>query len=75
MRRCDLGRSLPGLAIAWLGTRLLTRSPIVHTDALLSVRAAFTPDEALDLARRAGWPAPRIERVWPCRWLLSSELS
>jgi 2-polyprenyl-3-methyl-5-hydroxy-6-metoxy-1,4-benzoquinol methylase len=72
---CDLARSLPGLALAWAGTRLLTRSRVVHVDGVLSVRAAFRPDEALQLARDAGLPSPRVTRAWPCRWVLTSRVS
>jgi 2-polyprenyl-3-methyl-5-hydroxy-6-metoxy-1,4-benzoquinol methylase len=68
----DLDRSLPGLALAWLGTRLLSRSRVAQIDGSRSVRAAFRPGEALQLARDAGLPSPRVARVWPCRWLLTS---
>lgn len=71
----DLARSRAGLALAWAGTRLLTRCPVVHDDGVQSVRAAFTPAEALALARRAGLDAPSIRSVWPCRWMLTSRTS
>ena len=41
----DLNRCALGLALAWIGTRSLSRSPIVHADGPTSVRAAWTPDE------------------------------
>jgi 2-polyprenyl-3-methyl-5-hydroxy-6-metoxy-1,4-benzoquinol methylase len=66
----DLRRSLPGLALAHLACRLLTRSPVVHTDGPLSVRAAFTPEEARHLADRAGLHGAAVTRKWPYRFLL-----
>jgi SAM-dependent methyltransferase len=66
----DLRRTTAGLALAFCAARLLTRSPIVHADGPASVRAAFTPEEALGLARRAGLHGARVERVAPQRWLL-----
>lgn len=46
--------------LSMFGARLmvLNAPAIVRHDALASVRAGFTRAEALDLARRAGWPAP-----------------
>lgn len=70
---CDLNRGLGGLALAWLGTRLLSRSTIVHTDGPRSVRAAFTRDEARLLAARAGIPHATVVPIWPCRWRLVAE--
>lgn len=52
----DLVRSRFNLELVTLASRLVTRSPIVHTDAVLSVRAAFTGPELLALARRADLP-------------------
>lgn len=69
----DLDRSRLGLALAWLGTRLLSRSPVVHVDSLRSVRAAFTREEAATLAERAGLTSYRITTHWPCRWRLVAE--
>jgi 2-polyprenyl-3-methyl-5-hydroxy-6-metoxy-1,4-benzoquinol methylase len=50
----DLVRSRLNLSLVALASRLVTRSPVVHTDAALSVRAAFTGSELLALARQAG---------------------
>lgn len=66
----DLLRSRPGIALTWLGTRLLTRSPIVHVDGMLSVRAAFTIAQITDLAHRAGLTGVQVRRRWPERFLL-----
>lgn len=49
--------------------------PVKHTGALrglarlISVRAAYTPDEALNLAARAGFHGATVR----CRWLLAWE--
>ncbi len=69
----DLDRSGLGLALAWMGTRILTQSPVVHVDSLRSVRAAFTRAEAKALARRAGLTRSHITPIWPCRWRLVAE--
>ena len=58
----DLVRSRLNLAIVTLASRLVTRSPVVHTDAVLSVRAAFTKPELLALAERAGMPHASLQR-------------
>jgi SAM-dependent methyltransferase len=67
----DLLRSRTGYLLAWLGSRLFTTSPIVHTDGPLSVRAAFSVDEARALAERAGLTGAQFHRHWPQRFLLS----
>jgi hypothetical protein len=50
----DLDRGWRWLAGAWLMTRLLTRNKYTRHDAPLSVRRAYTADEVVGLARRAG---------------------
>lgn len=69
----DLTRTRAGYALAWLASRALTRSPVVHTDALLSVRGALTVDELRGLAGEAGLGEARIRRVWPERMMLWCE--
>src|SRR5262249_23473141 len=69
----DLRRSLPGLVAAYAGSRILTRSSVVRTDALLSVRAGYTMAEARGLATAASLKSARIMPRWPFRWLLHSE--
>ncbi|MBC8422328.1 MAG: methyltransferase domain-containing protein [Synechococcus sp.] len=66
----DLIRSRLGFALAWIGTRLLSRSWVVHTDGLLSVRAALQPDEMKSIAMQAGLNNAQIKRSWPERYLL-----
>jgi 2-polyprenyl-3-methyl-5-hydroxy-6-metoxy-1,4-benzoquinol methylase len=56
----DLVRSRVNLGMVALASRLVTRSPVVHTDAVLSVRAAFTKPELLSLAERAGMPSASL---------------
>ena len=69
----DLRRCRGGLALAWAGTRVLTRSPVVHADGPQSVRNAFTLAEVAELARRAGLDGARVGRRWPYRYLLEWE--
>jgi len=66
----DLVRSRLGYLLAHAGTRLLSRSPVVHFDGPASVAAAFTRAEARQLARRAGLDGAKVERHWPWRFLL-----
>ncbi len=67
----DLDRRRPGLWLAAVAPRLLSRSRVVHVDALRSVRAAFSVDELGDLADRAGLRGFDLERTWPARWILT----
>jgi 2-polyprenyl-3-methyl-5-hydroxy-6-metoxy-1,4-benzoquinol methylase len=66
----DLNRSRLGFVLAWLGTRILTRSRVAHVDGPRSVEGAFTPQEALELAQRSGLHGATVARRWPCRYLL-----
>jgi 2-polyprenyl-3-methyl-5-hydroxy-6-metoxy-1,4-benzoquinol methylase len=66
----DLRREAIGWLLAWSCPRLLTASPVVHTDAVLSVRAAFTLAEMRELAVRAGLHGATIAPRWPRRLLL-----
>lgn len=66
----DLRRSAPGLALAWTASRVLSRSPVVHFDAVASVRGAFTERELAELARAAGLRGASVRRAWPQRMLL-----
>lgn len=65
----DLQRS----PLAWLGigaaSRLVTRSPIVHCDALLSVQAGFTVCEFRALLDEAGLERAELMRRVPFRLL------
>jgi SAM-dependent methyltransferase len=66
----DLLRTPLGYGLAWAGTRLLSRSPIVHIDGLLSVRGAFQLAEVAAMAERAGLDGVDLRRCWPERYLL-----
>jgi 2-polyprenyl-3-methyl-5-hydroxy-6-metoxy-1,4-benzoquinol methylase len=67
----DIVRSRFGYVLAWAGGRLLTRSPIIHVDGPLSVRAAFSLDEARAIVERAGLHGAQFRRHWPERFLMS----
>lgn len=66
----DLVRRPAGLALAYVGTRLCSASPVVRHDGPQSVRAAFTLEEVSALARRAGLVGATVVPRWPCRYLL-----
>lgn len=67
---CDLDRCVMGyLLCRWL-TRFITRSKVVHNDAVLSLRAAFTLNEVQTMAKDAGMEGAIVHRVWPWRWML-----
>ena len=58
----DLVRSRFAFAATWLYASLTTRNRLTRHDAPLSVRRAYEPEEALTLARDAGWRSPRVRR-------------
>jgi 2-polyprenyl-3-methyl-5-hydroxy-6-metoxy-1,4-benzoquinol methylase len=66
----DLLRTPLGYGLALAGTQLLSRSPIVHIDGLLSVRGAFQMHEVAAMAERAGLEGVDLRRCWPERYLL-----
>jgi SAM-dependent methyltransferase len=66
----DLVRSRGGLIVVSAASRLLTRSPVVWTDASRSVRAAFSVNELYELACSAGMHDVRLTRHWFCRMLM-----
>ena len=67
----DLIRDRRGYALAWLASRVLTRSPVVHVDALLSVAGALRPDELAHFAKEAEVSELHIDEVWPRRMVLT----
>jgi ubiquinone/menaquinone biosynthesis C-methylase UbiE len=69
---CDLRRSPVAFAATWLWSRT-SRNRLTRHDAPLSVRRAYTPDEALALACDAGWRAPRVRREPFFRMTLTDE--
>ena len=66
----DLRRSAAGLALAYAVPRVLTRSRVVHVDAVKSVRGAYTRAELEELARAAGMAGAVIRPTFPQRMLL-----
>lgn len=66
----DLRRTRRGLWLARCATRVLTRSPVVHTDGCRSVQNAFTNSEITVIAQRAGLQGAAIKNCWPQRFLL-----
>ncbi|QJQ94545.1 MULTISPECIES: methyltransferase domain-containing protein [Halomonadaceae] len=66
----DLIRNRAGYGLAYLGTRLLSASRVVHVDGMRSVRAALTLPEARTLAAQAGLDGVTFTRHWPSRFLL-----
>ena len=69
----DLRRSRRGVMLAHVACRVLSRSPVVHFDGPVSVRAAWTMSELQQLAERAGLADARVTRQWPGRMLLRWE--
>jgi 2-polyprenyl-3-methyl-5-hydroxy-6-metoxy-1,4-benzoquinol methylase len=67
----DLLRTRAGYWLAWLGCRLLSRSPVVHFDGPVSVESAFSVAEVMALAERAGLSGAGLRRHWPERFLLT----
>jgi len=67
----DLVRSRVALAIAFGASRVLTRSRVVHVDAVRSVRAALTPRELADAARAAGLQGFSIRKAFAVRMVLT----
>lgn len=67
----DLRRCSCGLWLTQIAAHALTRCPVVRADGPRSVRAAFTIDEAAQLARQAGWKGAQAQRAWPFRFLLT----
>jgi 2-polyprenyl-3-methyl-5-hydroxy-6-metoxy-1,4-benzoquinol methylase len=71
----DLCRTRLGYLLAWVGCRVLSRSPVVHHDGPVSVARAFNPAEIRKLASEAGLNDVRIQLHWPQRFLLTARPS
>ena len=67
----DLRRTALGAAFTWVGCRLLSRSEVFRTDGMRSAAAAFTTDEARNLAATARLTGAQVSEIWPQRWLLT----
>lgn len=66
----DLDRTPLAWSLTWLVTRLMSRSRLFHIDGPRSVRAAYRPAEALELAARAGLATATLRKVFPFRWTM-----
>ena len=66
----DLIRGCYGYLMARYAVRLVTFSPVVHSDGPDSVAGAFTTDEMREMAHRAGLQGATISRSWPARMQL-----
>ena len=66
---CDLERSRWNLGLVAMAARLVSRSKVVHNDASLSVRAAFTRQEFGQLAQSALARPVRVRGAFPCRFI------
>ena len=69
----DLERSALNYSMVWIATRVLTTSDVVHFDGPVSVRAAYTAPEFLELSAQAGLRNATVKRVFPCRFLFSAQ--
>ncbi len=67
----DLHRGRWAHLMCWAGTRLITRSPVVHVDGPRSVEGAFTLVEIKQLVKQAGLTKYQIARHWPERFVLT----
>ena len=67
----DLRRDRTNLLLARIVPRILTRSDVVHVDAVRSVRAAFSSEELRSLASEAGLDRARVRHVFPRRMVLT----
>lgn len=66
---CDLERSRPNLAAVWLAAHTVTPSPIVHEDAVKSVRGALTRNEFRRIAEAALGHPVAVRALPPCRYM------
>ncbi len=66
----DLRRCRGGWFGAWIFSRIMTRSEIVHHDAPVSAAAAWTRRELTEFAAEAKLRGAAIERHWPWRMIL-----
>ena len=70
---CDLERSRVNLALVSAAAHGLSRSKIVHGDAVRSVRAALTRNEFREIAEAALNRPVRVESLPPCRFIATIE--
>lgn len=74
----DLRRTRLGYILAWAALRVLTTSDVARSDGPLSVRSAFTVEEARALVTRAGLRGAEVKPCWPerftIRWAREAEI-
>jgi len=66
----DLVRSKTSYTLVWLATRILSSSAVVQYDGPVSVNAAFTASELLQMGQQAGLTHCQVKSCPPCRQLL-----
>ncbi|GAC1308569.1 MAG: class I SAM-dependent methyltransferase [Vulcanimicrobiaceae bacterium] len=71
---CDLVRSRRAYVATSLFARFIAKNRLTRLDGPLSVRRAYTPREALELARRAGWERPIVNRAPYFRMVLTDDV-
>ena len=67
----DLVRSRAGRLLATTVPKIITRSRVVHEDAVRSIDAAYSLTEIHRLIERAGLTNAHIHRAWPSRFFLT----
>ena len=67
----DLRRTVLGYVLAWTCGRLLTRSPIVHYDGVVSVEGSFSIPEIREVLDAADIEPVTITKRWPQRFVLN----
>jgi SAM-dependent methyltransferase len=71
----DLSRSRAAVAaVGLLSHTLWRRHPVTHHDSMVSIRSAYTGEEARAIAQRSGLPAPMLRRHPFFRFSLLSRL-
>ena len=67
----DLRRTVLGYLLAWNCGRLLSRSPIVHYDGVVSVEGSFSIAEIQEVLATADIKPVEITKRWPERFVLT----
>ncbi len=58
----DLRRGTMPYVVTWTALRIFSRDALIRHDGPLSIQRGFLPIELRELARAAGWRAPRVTR-------------
>jgi hypothetical protein len=69
----DLQRSRLAYTAVFAFTRVFTLNRLTRHDGPLSARRAYTPGEAIELARKAGWTEPSVRNCGVIRMVLRDE--